>query len=202
MSEIDPKYSRTLRRVEKLKKVLRARQTDLTAVFENINDPHNLSACLRSCDSVGIYEVNTIYHGKQTPPNLGNYTSASAKKWVKLNNYTSVEECFYNLKETGFNIYTTHLAVDSISLYDLDLTKPTALVFGNEHEGISDTALELADANFIIPQVGMIQSLNISVATAVSLYEVFRQRKIAGKYDKQSLSNEDFEKILEMWTKK
>ena len=103
------------------------------------------------------------------------------------------------LRAEGKRIYTTHLSHDAVSLYDIDLTVPFALVLGNERHGVSDEALALADQNVLIPQVGMIQSLNISVACAVSIYEAFRQRQKAGKYDQRALPDEDYDLILKDW---
>lgn len=191
---------RTEKRMKKIKKVLQQRQLDLTVVLENVHDPHNVSAVLRTCDSVGIYEVFLVYYGEQKFPDLSKRSSASALKWVKLNFFDRVEECYRVLKNRGMKIYTTSLSVNnSISLYELDLVEPIALVFGNEHSGVSDEGVALADGNFIIPQVGMIESLNISVACAVSLYEAFRQRLFAGKYETQQIEKSIFEDIYKSW---
>ncbi len=189
----------TEKRLAKLESVLSKRQPGVTIVLENINDPHNISAVIRSCDAVGIIDVYLIYYGTQPVPKLGNASSASAKKWVDLKMFHSVDECFDELRSKGKKIYTTHMSRDAKSLYDLDLTDNIALVFGNEHVGVSDEAVDKADGNFLIPQVGMIQSLNISVACAVSLYEVFRQRKNAGKYDELQMTQTDYKDRLEDW---
>lgn len=194
------KIGKTEIRKEKIRAVLEKRQPTLTVVAENITDPHNLSAMLRSCDAVGVLEVCLVYDGKQPFPKLGEKSSASAKKWVKIRKFTSIKECYNSLRSEGKKICSTHLGKESISLYDLDLTQPVALVFGNEHTGLSEEATEQADANYIIPQVGMIQSLNISVACAVSLYEAFRQRMKAGMYDKPQLTEkqllDNFDRFL------
>jgi len=186
------KIGKTEVRKEKILAVLEKRQPTLTVVAENITDPHNLSAMLRSCDAVGVLEVCLVYDGTQPYPKLGEKSSASAKKWVKIRKFRKIIECYDYLRADGKKIYTTHLGKESMSLYDLDLTQSIALVFGNEHAGLSQDATELADDNFIIPQVGMIQSLNISVACAVSLYEAFRQRTLAGFYDNSQMEKEQF----------
>lgn len=196
-----PEY-RTPQRTEKLRGVLERRQPGLTAVFENINDPHNLSACLRSCDAVGILKVHLVYYGSQPFPKLGRQSSASAMKWVETVCYDSVKECFEALRAEGKKIYTTHMSRESVSLYDLKLDSPAALVFGNEHAGVSDEAHSLADGNFLIPQAGMIQSLNISVACAVSLFEAYRQRMEAGLYATPQIEPEILEARLEEWLRK
>jgi tRNA (guanosine-2'-O-)-methyltransferase len=202
MSEIDYTEIKTPERVEKINCVLSKRQPDLRVVMENVHDPHNISAAIRSCDAVGVMDVDLIYHTGQSKPKLGKQSSASAKKWVNTNFYTSVEECFKNLKSHGFLIYTTHLDSESKSVYDIDMNKKIALVFGNEHEGITNEALSLSDGNFVIPQVGMIQSLNISVSVAVTLYEAFRQRNIKNRYAESSFDDNIHKKILNNWLSK
>lgn len=189
----------TTERINKLKNVLEKRQKSITIVMENIADQHNFSACLRSCDAVGIFEVCLLYHSEQLFPVSNKTSSASANKWINRRKFTSVEKCFDKLHNEGKKIYTTHLSTKSTSLYDLDLTQNVALVFGNEHSGVSDKALELADGNFLIPQIGIIQSLNISVACAVSVFEAFRQRLLKGRFDKQELSDIEINTILRDW---
>jgi tRNA (guanosine-2'-O-)-methyltransferase len=198
----DPKLYATDERINTLSNVLIKRTKELTVILENINDPHNLSACLRSCDSVGIKEVSLIYHSGQPFPKLGKKSSGSAKKWVDTTRYDHVEQCFNRIKSEGKKIYTTHMSKESVSLYDLDLSEPCALMFGNEHSGVSEIAVELADANFLIPQIGMIQSLNISVACAVSVYEAFRQRKAKGLYDKNEFNEKEFNDLLYDWVRR
>ncbi|HZY09949.1 MAG TPA: TrmH family RNA methyltransferase [Bacteroidota bacterium] len=191
----------TERRKRKMMSVLKHRQPDLTIVLENIHDPHNVSAILRTADAVGILEVQLLYSNEQFPK-LGKKSSASAIKWIDRRTYTSVQDCFNRLRQEGFSIYATHLNKKSKSLYELDLTKKVALVFGNEHRGVSDEAVKLADKNFNIPMVGMIQSLNVSVACAVSLYEAYRQRQKEGMYKGPSLKPKELKKAFEQWKKK
>ncbi len=189
----------TVERAAKLRAVLERRQSTLTVVFENVHDPHNVSAVLRSCDAVGVLEAHGVYTGFQEFPELGRKSSASARKWVDLHLHENVASCFSALRSRGFKIYTTHMSSDAVSLYDLDLTQPVALVFGNEHSGVSQEARALADGNFLVPQMGVVQSLNISVACAVSLYEALRQRQHAGRYEQSDLSAEAFAERLNDW---
>ena len=176
----------TPEREEKFKRVIRNRQFNLTVILENVHDVHNLGAVLRSCDSVGVNEVyvlNTDPRLHDDRLQLGKKSSSSARKWVDVHLYNEPEACFKMVKQKYELILSTHLAADSKDMYQLDLTQSVALMFGNEAEGLSETALNYSDGNFIIPQVGMIESLNISVACAVTLYEAYRQRKAAGFYD-------------------
>lgn len=192
-------FNRSEERFNKISIVLERKQTTLTVVLENINDPHNLSAVLRSCDAVGVLEVYLIYYGKQPFPKIARSSSASAGKWIYTKRFDSVKECYDELQRNGKKIYTTHMSKEAVSLYDLDLTQPVALVFGNEHVGISEEAFTMADGNFLIPQIGMIQSLNISVAAAVSLFEAMRQRKNAGMYDVLQYEELHYEKLVKEW---
>ena len=169
--------------------------------MEDIHDPHNVSAILRSADAVGMIEVQLVYVNEKFPK-LGRKSSASANKWIKRRTFTSIKACYDTLHEEGFCIYATQLSAQSSSLYDLDLAGDVALVFGNEHRGVSEEAARFADDNFQIPMTGMIQSLNVSVACAVTLYEAFRQRSLAGKYKKPQLSRAQLSAMVNEWTKK
>lgn len=173
-------------RAEKFRRVANHRQPDLTIIIENVWDPHNVGAVLRSCDSVGITEIYVL----QTEPELvrkskftvGKKTSGGTSKWVDLNFYTDAAACFDEVKKKYGRVMATHLNEQAVSLYELELAEPIALLFGNEHAGVMPETLALCDGNFLIPQVGMAQSLNISVACAVTLYEAYRQRLVAGMY--------------------
>ena len=191
----------TERREKKFLSVLHHRQPDMTVVMEDIHDPHNVSAILRSADAVGIMEVQLLYVNEQFPK-LGKKSSASAVKWVPRRKFKSIKECYDQLHEEGFTIYATQIGERSKSIYQIDCTKKVAFVFSNEHRGVSDEAAELADGLIQIPMMGMIQSLNVSVACAVTLYEAFRQRFAAGMYDKSALSEKAIKKLFNEWVKK
>jgi tRNA (guanosine-2'-O-)-methyltransferase len=189
----------TNERRNRIEQVLSKRQDDLTILLENVFDPHNISAVMRSCDAVGIHEIYVLTTKIPRHKKWGSRSSSSAAKWLTIHQFDSTEACFQQLREKYSLILTTHLSADAVSLYDVDLTQKIALVFGNEHSGVSDEIRGLADGNFIIPQVGMIQSLNISVACAVSLYEAFRQKQAAGHYHQQKLSSEHFQNLSKEW---
>ena len=189
---------RSERRLARLESVIRHRQTDLIVILENIHDPHNVSAILRSCDAAGVMEVQLVYTGDEFPK-LGKKSSASAKKWMEFRKFKSIPDCYNALRKDGFSIYATHLGKRTTSLYELDLSKKTALAFGNEHRGVSEEAAELADGNFMIPMFGMIQSLNVSVACGVTLFEAVRQRILAGKYGDSTFTDNEVAKLLKKW---
>lgn len=189
----------TPERSEKLLKVLSKRQAGLTVVLENIEDPHNVSAVLRTCEAIGIQDVYTLTTKVPKHKRWGFRSSSSAYKWVSVHQFTDMHECISEVRRHYDKILTTHLSESSVSLYELDLTQKMALVFGNEHGGVSEEIRALADGNFLIPQVGIIQSLNISVACAVTLYEAYRQRSAAGFYDQPSLPAERVEQLKQEW---
>jgi tRNA (guanosine-2'-O-)-methyltransferase len=158
---------RTDRRLQKIKTVLEKRQSDITVVLENIHDPHNVSAVFRTCDAVGVLRVELVYTVERFP-RIGKKSSSSANKWVMMRHHRSLEECYATLRQEGFAVLATRVGTGSVPLFGVDLTKKVALVFGNEHRGVSDRAAQLADSTFEIPMRGMIQSLNVSVACAVN----------------------------------
>jgi tRNA (guanosine-2'-O-)-methyltransferase len=189
----------TNERRQKIESVLSKRQNDLTIVLENVFDPHNISAVMRSCDAVGVQEIYVLNTKIPRHKKWGARSSSSAAKWLTVHQFENTEECFAALRKKYSTILTTHLSTDAVSLYGLDLTRSVALVFGNEHSGVSEEMIGLADGNFIIPQVGMIRSLNISVACAVSLYEAFRQKEAAEHYEKQKLPAGHYSTLFNQW---
>lgn len=193
--------TKTEKRLEKITRVIKARQHSLTVVMENIHDPHNVSAIFRTCDAVGIPKVNLVYNFEAFP-RIGKKSSASAFKWVDKEKYKSVEECYNDLRKDGFKIFASSLTENSKNLYDLDLTHKVAIVVGNEHRGVSDASADLADEVFLIPQFGMVQSLNVSVATAVILYEAMRQRIKKGMYKKSELDEKILDTLIDSWCEK
>ena len=191
----------TDRRIARMRRVLENRQTDLTVVCENIHDPHNVSAILRSCDAVGIETVRLLYNTTAFPK-LGKKSSASAKKWIETVPFGDAESLRDSLKSQSFIIYATHLEAEAVSIHDIDWTQPSAIVVGNEHNGVSESILAIADRVVYVPMFGMIQSLNVSVATAVILYEACRQRSIAGCYPNARRTATELQKLLDNWKEK
>jgi len=189
----------TPERATKFRKVAARRQPNLTVILENVHDPHNIGAVLRSCDSVGIGEIFVLYTDpglRRESLQLSKRTSSGARKWVDVHFYTDATACFRQVRQRYERVWSTHLDETAVGLYELDLSGSVALLFGNEHEGLSEAALQHADGNFAIPQVGMVESLNISVACAVTLYEAFRQRKSQGFYDEKKLLSQQEQQAL------
>lgn len=189
----------TPERYDRLTSVLNKRQNDLTVVLENVFDPHNISAVMRTCDAVGVQEIYILNTRIGRHKKWGKKSSSSASKWLTIHQFTDADACVKALKEKYDVILTTHLDGDAKGLYELDLTKKVALVFGNEHSGVSDEIRAKADGNFIIPQVGIIRSLNISVACAVTLYEAFRQKDAKEHYAQPKLEGEQLDTLRDKW---
>jgi tRNA (guanosine-2'-O-)-methyltransferase len=181
----------TMERYQKVLAMLQKRQPDLTILAEDVHKPHNLSAMLRSSDAVGIGTVHA------TNPTGGiatfNETSASAEKWVKVQVYRDIETAVTAVKTLDMQLFAAHFSDKALDYRDVDYTKPTCILFGNEKWGVSEKAAELADAHVIIPMLGMVSSLNVSVATAIILFEAQRQRRVAGMYDAPRLSEAELQ---------
>lgn len=186
-------------RQSRIEHVLNRRQNDLTVVLENVNDPHNIAAVLRTCDAVGIMEIFVLNTTINTYKHFDDRKSSSANKWMIVHQYTDVNSCFEHVKKQYGTIYSTYLDEHSKDLYALDLTQSVALVFGNERNGLSKETLAYCDGNFVIPQSGIIQSLNISVACAVSLYEAYRQKSSSGHYDQRKVNQEQQTMLFTHW---
>lgn len=160
------------------------RQRGIIVVLEDLHDPHNVAAILRTCDVFGIQDVVCIYETEKyvNPKRVGRSSSSSANKWLDFTVYRSSTEAVQALKGNKYQLFVTVLDDTAQPLYDTDMTaEPVALVFGNEHTGISKTMLTVADKKIFIPMRGMVQSLNVSVAAAICLSELIRQRMASRK---------------------
>lgn len=189
----------TPERKARITDVLNKRQPDIAVVMENIADPHNIFAIMRTCDAVGVQDVYIINTPFKKHPKFGKASSKSATKWVTKHEFDNLSSCIDAVRSRYSKLYASYLGDASVDLYDMDLTESIALVFGNEQEGITDEMLSACDGSFIIPQVGMIQSLNVSVACAVTLYEAMRQRRAKGYYDKARLTEAQWKDLASEW---
>lgn len=187
----------TERRRQRITKVLACRQPTLTVLAENVHKPHNLSAILRSCDAVGISTVHAVY----PTGGLATYsaTSASAEKWVDVVVHETVSAAVSELHAHGMRVYAAHFSPEAVDYREVDLTLPSAILLGNERHGVTEEAAALADAHIVIPMLGMVPSLNVSVAAAVILFEAQRQRLAAGLYGAPQLSEEEANELALRW---
>jgi len=183
-------------RATRLDAVLARRQPDLTVFAENLHKPRNFSAIVRSCDAVGINEMHVLPGENEVRTHWK--TSQGAEKWISIRAHNSIEAACSYLKTRGFQLVAAHLGTAAIDYHEVDYTQPTALVLGTELFGISDATLAFVDRQIKIPMMGVSQSLNVSVACAVVLYEAQRQRQLAGMYaasrlDESTLARQRFE---------
>jgi tRNA (guanosine-2'-O-)-methyltransferase len=184
----------TPERLEIIKASLNRRQTDLTVVMENVRKPHNLAAVARTLEAVGGLEIHAIT--ELTSIRLTQMSAGGTKKWMKVTKHSSTDQGLKHLKEQGFQIIATSLSENAKDYREIDYSKPTAILVGEELEGISEQAICMADENISIPMIGMVQSLNVSVASALVLYEAYHQRMAAGLYDSRSLDEETYMTLL------
>lgn len=189
----------TPERYQRLDSVLSKRQFNLTVVLENVMDPHNISAVMRTCDSVGIQEIYVLNTAIPRHKKWGSKSSSSAAKWLTIHQFSDLDECVKALRQRYKKLYSTHLGKEAVDLYEMNLTDDVALIFGNEHAGVSEALNACTDGNFIIPQMGIIQSLNISVACAVTIYEALRQKRNAGHYDQPNTNHADYASLRVQW---
>ena len=187
----------TTERFARLDEVLAQRQPDLTVFAENLHKPRNFSAMVRSCDAVGINEMHVLPGEDDLRTHWK--TSQGAEKWMHIRIHDSQAEACKYLKSNDFNLVAAHLSDEAIDYREIDYTKPTALVLGTELFGISDTTLSFVDQQINIPMMGVTQSLNVSVACAVVLYEAQRQRQAAGMYDQCRLDQEQLARQRFEW---
>lgn len=166
-----------LGREERIAKALEQRHSELVLVLENLAEELNVSAILRTAEGFGVSEVNII-HQVGRKPKLSKHASSGASKWLKISYFTSTYECLNSLKKVGFKIVGAVVDPKAPVLWKSNLKGKVAVLLGNEAHGLSVDACELSDCQVYIPMVGLTESLNVSVAAALFLYEAVRQRVI------------------------
>lgn len=188
------------RRFERIKNVLNCRMKNLTVLVEAVNKPHNLSAILRTCDAAGVFEANFI--SEKDKVKTFNSTAQGSQKWVKLNNHETTISAVSELKKKGFKLYGTTLNEKSTDYRNFDYSENTCFVLGAEKWGLSDQLISKVDESIFIPMSGMVQSLNVSVAASILLFEAIRQRESKSllPLKGEGLSAEEYEKTLFEWS--
>lgn len=188
------------RRFERIKNVLNCRMKNLTVLVEAVNKPHNLSAILRTCDAAGVFEANFICEKDKVK--TFNSTAQGSQKWVKLNNHETTISAVSELKKKGFKLYGTSLNERSTDYRNFDYSENTCFVLGAEKWGLSDQLISKVDESIFIPMSGMVQSLNVSVAASILLFEAIRQRehKSLLPFNGEGLSAKEYQKTLFEWS--
>ena len=188
----------TENRKEGFLRVLKNRTKHFTVAMEDVFQLHNTSAVMRSCEVFGIQELNVIEQkfGKSIDKEI----AMGAEKWVDINRFSSIQDCITNLKGKGYQIIATTPHNDSCLLHEFDITKPSALFFGTERDGLSEEVMQQADGFLKIPMVGYTESLNISVSAAIIIQDVTNRLRQSDIHW-QLTEEEVLEKRLD-WTRK
>ncbi len=188
------------KRINKIEETLKRKQPSLEVFLDNVDSSQNISAIIRSCDAVGV--LNFYYANKEDKETKVHKTiTQGSHHWLYRERVdTASKVSFLEAKQKeGFQVVVTHLSEKSVSYRKVDYTQKTIVVMGNEADGTSEEVLALADVLVLIPMQGMAQSLNVSVATALLLYEAERQLDDAGRYDEPQLSAQRQEEIKFEW---
>ena len=188
----------TERRYRRIIESLKRRQPTFELFLDDVHDGHNLSAILRSFEAVG--GLRLFYARREDKPvKLHKTIAQGAQRWVRVRRIGWEERLDFlrNKKREGMPLVAARLSERAIDFREVDYTRPTLLIVGNEKEGISTETAALADMEAVIPMHGMVQSLNVSVATTLFLYEMERQRSAAGMYDEPQLPLEEIERIAQ-----
>jgi len=184
----------TPQRLQTIQRCLARRQPDLTVVLENVCKPHNLAAVARTLEAVGGLEIHAISQRRSL--RLSQMSAAGIRKWIAVKKHADIGSAVRRLKSDGFRIIATSLSERAVDFRELDYTRPSAIVMGEEYDGISSQAAALADEHITIPMSGMVQSLNVSVAAALVLYEAYRQREAAGHLAQCKLDTKTYQRLL------
>ena len=165
--------------------------------MDRVNKLHNFSAILRNCDAVGVLEAHAVL--PESEPDIHHGVSAGAARWVPVRIHEDTLPAVGALQERGFQVLAAHFSGDAVDYREVDYTRPTALLMGAELYGVSDEGLAAADRHVVIPMHGFVQSLNVSVATALLLFEAARQREAEGMYAGPRLPEPEFRRVLFEW---
>lgn len=183
-------------RLKRLYDVLNERTRYISVLTEAVDDGHNQAAVLRSADAFGIQDTTVVTGRRAFAPN--DLVTRSADKWLTIHRKPTIETAIHDLRQKGYQIFASHLSDTAVPIEQLDVSKPTVLIFGNEHEGVSKQAIDLADGTFIIPMRGFVQSLNISVAAALAMREITERAKVVAK-DAYYLTHAEKKELFREW---
>lgn len=187
----------TSNRYDRIRRVLARRQPDLTVILEGVNKPHNFSAILRSCDAVGVGRAYAVT--PQKGMEISESVSAGAGRWIQTRLCETIQDAADHVRKRGFRVVAAHFDDRSIDFREVDYLQPTAILLGQEKDGVTAEAAELADCFVEIPMLGMGSSLNVSVAAALILFEAQRQRLSAGRYSRGHLSESESRRLAFEW---
>ncbi|MDO6774092.1 tRNA (guanosine(18)-2'-O)-methyltransferase TrmH [Shewanella sp. 3_MG-2023] len=174
-------------RLARINQMLDNRQVDLTVCLDKVHKSQNIAAVVRTADSVGIHQIHAVM-----PDNslwVSGNTASGSQQWVNTVNHRNFDDANKQFKAQKMQVLATTFSDTAVDFREIDYTRPTAIIMGNERDGVSPEAIEAADQHIIIPMIGMVQSLNVSVAAALVMYEAQRQRQQANMYGSRQLDH-------------
>jgi len=187
----------TPERIARLQAVLDRRQPDLTVVTDFVHKPRNLAAVVRCCDAAGVLDLHAVLGESEYRAFRG--TARGSQQWVRVHRHPQLTDALAPLQARDYQLVVAHVSDAAVDFRELDYTRPTALILGAERRGPSAAALAAAHHHILIPMVGMVESLNVSVAAGIVLAEVQRQRQLAGLYQRSRLDPGIRERLFFEW---
>ncbi|MDX1736278.1 MAG: tRNA (guanosine(18)-2'-O)-methyltransferase TrmH [Halioglobus sp.] len=187
----------TPERIRRLRQVLDRRQPDLTVVTDFVHKQRNLSALLRVCDAAGILRVHAVLGDEDYRAFRG--TAMGSQQWVEVERHGTTADALQPLRAASWQLLAAHLSDDAVDFRAVDYTRPTALVLGAERRGVSEASRGLVDTCVHVPMMGMVGSLNVSVAAGIILAEAQRQRQLAGLYDERRIDERTHRCLFFEW---
>lgn len=187
----------TPQRFARLCAIADRRQPDLTVLMDDVERPHNVSAVIRTCDAVGVVRLHAV--AGEVAFRTRAASAKGAQRYVDTVLHADRDGAIAALQGAGLAVLAAHPVLGAVDFRELDYTLPTAILLGAEREGVHPAALAAADGAIVVPMLGAVSSLNVSVAAAVILFEAQRQRLAAGMYDSPRLSAEERHRLLFEW---
>ena len=187
----------TPERARRIRETLDRRQPDLRVITDSVHKGHNLSAIVRSCDAFGVLWLHAVVADRDF--RTFRSTAMGSQRWVEIRRHGAIDDAMSAVRGEGLQIVCAHLDERAVDYREVDFTRPTAILMGAEKQGPSAAAIACADATITIPMVGMVESFNVSVATAILLAEAHRQREAAGCYAARRLDAATFERLFFEW---
>lgn len=187
----------TPERFARLEAVLKQRQPDLTVLADGVHKSHNVSAVMRTCDAVGIHRLHAVSASGEMPRH--HMIAGGSKRFVHVKVHSTIDAAFEALASDGFRILAAHGSAEALDYRAVDYTERVAIVLGAELEGPSRYTLDHADGEISIPMHGLVESLNVSVAAAVILFEAERQRRGAGLYSTCRIEEQEYARTIFEW---
>ena len=187
----------TPRRFARLSAILDRRQVDLTVLMDNLQKPHNVSAVIRTCDAVGVHKIHAISDAESFATRAT--SAAGTARFVEVSLHRREEDALEELRGRGLRVLAAHLDKNAVDFRAVDYTLPTCILLGQEGPGVSAATAARVDGTVTIPMAGAVESLNVSVAAAVILFEAQRQRQAAGLYDRPQLDDATRQRLLFEW---